>query len=1061
MMNLRAALVCRKQGTKGKGFSLFFVVALLGATLAGCSNLAITVTDAPAAPAAPAASAGDQQLTISWAAVESATAYEVWIGTANNSGSAQKSGDDVIGVTKTIDGLANGTTYYVWVKAKNEAGASGFSPAASGTPQAAAAVPAAPAAPAVSVGDQQLTASWTAVENATAYEVWIGTEDNMGSAQKSGDDVSGITKTIDSLANGTAYYVWVKAKNGVGASGFSPSASGTPQAAATAPDAPAMPTISAGDQQLTASWTAVEGSAVYEVWLGTEDNTESANKFGDDVSDTTKTIADLANGTTYYVWVKAKNEAGASGFSPAASGTPQAELTAPNAPAAAPAVITGSQQLTASWALVESATAYELWLGTTDNTESAQKSGDDVTGATKTITDLANGTTYYVWVKAKNEAGTSGFSPSASGTPQAAATAPNAPAAAPTVTAGDRQLTVAWTAVESATAYELWLGTADNTESAQKSGDDVSGVTTTIAGLANGTAYYVWVKAKNAVGAGGFSPAASGTPIPPPTAPAAPAVTAGDRQLAISWAAVDGATAYEVWFGTADNAGSAKKSGDDVSGVTTTIAGLANGTTYYVWVKAKNSVGAGGFSPPASGTPIPPPAAPAAPAVTVGDRQLAINWTAVDGATAYEVWFGATDNTGSAQKSGDDVSGVTTTIAGLANGTAYYVWVKAKNSVGASDFSPAASGTPILLPPAAPARPTARAGDKQLAISWTAVAGATAYEVWLGTANNSENAQKSGDDVTVATKTIANLTNGDTYYVWVKAKNGAGTSDFSPSASGTPILPPPVSPAAPAVTAGNGRLELSWTAAEGATAYEVWYGESDNPAEARQFGGDVAGATTAAIAGFGKYIKHYVWVKAKNSAGTSGFSPAASGIPLGLDPRLVGVWQFAYSGGVEECTITTTTKTVDGLESLGTMEFGGSGSEGTFSDIFSGDILWAETFDDMDVLKQHMYFRPSSGRWDVVRAGVIIIKYWPGHEHSMWEPTGDYFGLYYLNLNDGGTQAALFHTSDQANSYGPTETSSLEAAKARFTIDNIKLWLSTAAGDPHIKVPPENALPRQ
>jgi hypothetical protein len=142
------------------------------------------------------------------------------------------------------------------------------------------------------------------------------------------------------------------------------------------------------------------------------------------------------------------------------------------------------------------------------------------------------------------------------------------------------------------------------------------------------------------------------------------------------------------------------------------------------------------------------------------------------------------------------------------------------------------------------------------------------------------------------------------------------------------------------------------------------------------------------------------------------------------------------------------------------MEFG-FGFGGAFSDIFSGDILWAEAFDDADVLRQHMYFRPSSGRWDVVSAGVIIIKYWPEHEHTMWTPTGDYFGLYYMNLKDDGTQAAIFHTSDQANSYGPTETTTLEAAKERFTIDNIKLWLSTDAGDPQVKVPPEDALPRQ
>jgi hypothetical protein len=464
----------------------------------------------------------------------------------------------------------------------------------------------------------------------------------------------------------------------------------------------------------------------------------------------------------------------------------------------------------------------------------------------------------------------------------------------------------------------------------------------------------------------------------------------------------------------------------------------------------------------------PVPAAPAAPVVTAGDGQLTINWTAAEGATAYEVWLGTADDPGSAQKSGDDVTGVTKTITGLANDgtTTYHVWIKAKNSAGTSGFSPSASGTPQapLAAPAAPAAPAVTAADKQLTVSWTAVAGATAYEVWLGTADDPESAEKSGDDETGVTKTIAGLDNNTTYYVWVKAKNSAGTSGFSPPANGTPQAPlvTPAAPARPVVTAGNGRLGVSWTAVAGAAAYEVWYGESDNSADARQFGSDVEGAA-AAITGFDRYIQHYVWVKAKNSAGTSGFSPRASGIPLGLDPRLVGVWQFKFSGGVEECTITAKAATVDGVQSLGTMEFGGNFSSGgsTFSESFAGDILWAEAFDDQDVQDQYMFFTPSSGRWDVTSAGVIIIKYWPGHENSMWTPTGDYFGLYYMNLNDEGTQVAIFHTSNQANGYGPTETTSLEAAKERFTIENIKLWLSTGAGDPQVKVDPEDALPKQ
>ena len=132
-MHDQAALLCKKQGTKGRVFSLFFVAALLGAALAlpGCPNPANEETFPPAVPETPTVTAGDRQLVVSWAAVEGATAYEVWHGTRDSTEGAQKFGDDASGVTTTITGLANGTTCYVWVKAKNAAGASGFSPSAS------------------------------------------------------------------------------------------------------------------------------------------------------------------------------------------------------------------------------------------------------------------------------------------------------------------------------------------------------------------------------------------------------------------------------------------------------------------------------------------------------------------------------------------------------------------------------------------------------------------------------------------------------------------------------------------------------------------------------------------------------------------------------------------------------------------------------------------------------------------------------------------------------------------------------------------------------------------
>jgi formylglycine-generating enzyme required for sulfatase activity len=93
----------------------------------------------------------------------------------------------------------------------------------------------------------------------------------------------------------------------------------------TPPNTPTAPIIEAGDGQITVSWAAVPMVGDYEVYWGTASTPPDAP--ARTVSNTTTTvISGLTNGATYYVWVKAKNAAGTSGLSLAASGTPLARL---------------------------------------------------------------------------------------------------------------------------------------------------------------------------------------------------------------------------------------------------------------------------------------------------------------------------------------------------------------------------------------------------------------------------------------------------------------------------------------------------------------------------------------------------------------------------------------------------------------------------------------------------------------------------------------------------------------------------------------------------------------
>ena len=270
------------------------------------------------------------------------------------------------------------------------------------------------------------------------------------------------------------------------------------------------------------------------------------------------------------------------------------------------------------------------------------------------------------------------------------------PPASPKVIISNRAITLQWTAVENATAYEIWMATVNDSTSATKYGADVvASLSTTISGLNNGTIYYFWLKAKNNLGTSGFSHVATGKPtastVKPPDPQTVPSIIAGNGQLTISWQAVDQADFYEIWAWTTNNIQSAIKRGEDVSGLSTVITGLINGTNYYVWIKAKNNIGVSGFSPSAIGKPL---GIPGIPTVTSAPNQLLVTWTAVAGADEYEVYYG----TGTPTTLAATTTGTTATISGLTKGTTYYVRLRAKNSSGISDYGQIANGIPDYSP---------------------------------------------------------------------------------------------------------------------------------------------------------------------------------------------------------------------------------------------------------------------------------------------------------------------------------------------------------------------------
>ncbi len=194
---------------------------------------------------------------------------------------------------------------------------------------------------------------------------------------------------------------------------------------------------------------------------------------------------------------------------------------------------------------------------------------------------------------------------------------------------------------------------------------------------------------------GGSGASTSGTTVP--SAPTGVSVTAGDGQVTIGWAAVTGATSYNVYYGT--STGVTTSSPTKSTGITATsktIAGLTNGTAYYFIVTAVNAGGESVASSEVSTTPQ--VAAPTGISPTVGNGQATVRWMAVTGATSYNVYYGTSSGvTVASTMKSTGITGTSKTITGLTNGTTYYFIVTAVDAGGESATSMEVYVTPVAV----------------------------------------------------------------------------------------------------------------------------------------------------------------------------------------------------------------------------------------------------------------------------------------------------------------------------------------------------------------------------
>ncbi|NMO13307.1 hypothetical protein HPC49_15380 [Pyxidicoccus fallax] len=767
------------------GTAYSFHVTATNGTGAGLASEPVFATPrtVPGAPTQVRATAGNRSALVEWSAPDDnggsdVTGYTLTV----EAGGTVVETRETSATSLTVTGLTNGTTYRFTVTATNGVGTGAASSPVSAVPQS---LPGAPTGLAVSPGNTQVSLTWTAPQDnggnpLTGYVVTV----RSGGAVVRTQDATTTNATVTGLTNGTAYSFTVSATTSVGTGLPSEPVSATPR---TVPGAPTQLQATAGEGQVTVSWTAPAngGSAITGYTVLAQPGDRTVQVAG---NQTQATVTGLTNGTAYTFTVTATNVAGTGAASTSVSATPRTVPAAPTNLEATP----GAAQVSLTWFAPSNnggsaVTGYVVTVrngGTVVGTQTSSTRSATVTG-------LTNGTAYTFTVAATNVAGTGAASTPVNATPRTVPAAPSGLAATP----DNGQVSLTWAAPTDNGGSPVTGYTVTARQGATVVGTQTSATTSaTVTGLTNGTAYTFTVAATNVAGTGAVSTSVSATPRTVPREPTNVVATGGNRQVSLTWSApTDNGGSPVTGYVVSIHQGTTVVRTQSFTTTSATVTGLTNGVNYDVTVAATNAAGTGWESLKVAFIPRTVPGAPANVVASPGNGGVTLTWsepadTGGSGIGGYTVRV----RQGGSVLSTQTTSAMNLWVSGLTNGTAYNFTVSAANSVGNGPESTAVIATPRTVP-GVPTNLRATSGNSQVALAWNAPAdnggnAITGYAVTVR--HGGSNAVVATPTFTATSGTVTGLTNGTSYTFTVAAMNEAGTGAATAALTATPAIAP-------------------------------------------------------------------------------------------------------------------------------------------------------------------------------------------------------------------------------------------------------------------------------
>ncbi len=561
-----------------------------------------------------------------WNAVANADSYRV-LRAAAAAGPYEEAGT-VTGTEFEDRGLATGTSYYYKVQACHNGQT--LPEALSGAIAATPRLSAPGSLKAASSRYDSIKLTWGAVPGANGYRIYraasaAGTYAQVGA-------VTGTAYENTGLATGVRYYYKVLAYRTVGANTVTGPLTGAVSAAPVFSAPGNLKAASVRYDQIKLTWNAVPG-ARYAVYRAASANGPYTRLVF--TTSTSYTGTGLATGKTYYYKVRSYRW---SGETRVYGNTTAAVSAAPvfSAPGNLKAASVRYDQIKLTWNAVPGA-RYAVYRAASANGPYTRLVF--TTSTSYTGTGLATGKTYYYKVRSYRWAG----STRVYGNTTAAVSAKpvfSAPGNCKAVSARYDQIKLTWNAVPGAGGYSVYRATSS--AGAYTPLGSTSSLSYTNTGLTTGQPYYYKIKPYRMAGKTPVYGNASGaiTGVPVFTAPTGfTASSGGFDRINLAWNAVPGAGGYSVYRAT--SSAGAYTHWTDTASTRATDYGVTLNKAYYYKIKPYRT--AGGTRVYGNGTSVKGAAAKAAAPGSIAakagsDREIVVTWSAVGGATGYELY---------------------------------------------------------------------------------------------------------------------------------------------------------------------------------------------------------------------------------------------------------------------------------------------------------------------------------------------------------------------------------------------------------------------------------------